>query len=53
MLPLGVLSQQMHAGFNLSTDMNSFCPPLSIVKVLSPACMTLNGPLYGRWKGVW
>ena len=52
MLPLGVLSQQMHAGFNLSSDMKSFCPPLSVVKILSPACMTLNGPSYGRWKGV-
>ena len=39
----------MHAGFNLSTDMNSFCPPLSVVKVLSPACMTLNGSSYGRY----
>ena len=32
--------------FNLSTDMNSFCPPLSVVKFLFPACMSLNGPSY-------
>ena len=46
------LSMSRWASFNLSTEMVSVLPPMSILNVFEPLSMTRKGPSYERWRGV-